>query len=931
MGNVNCCGMGLPFGLESDRASDDSTRPLPPPHLAHLQHRYAHSYPNLPPSSPYHPSHRYLHHANSLPLSHHAPPPHHSLPSSSSPSSSQHSLNPDESIIRTFEQLRHFPPEIFHPPSSSSSSSLLLTHISSLEVPYPRVRQLVLDFNSIAFVPLEIGLLRHLTELSLAGNLISSLPSSFYSLTSLVFLNLGSNALTHISPSIGNLVQLSHLYLPSNRLTSLPSSLRRCMRLQHLSLAENPIAWPEYGGPVSKTVKKTSRSTASTSQQPPYGITPLSLLPSSIASSHAAHYEGAAFPLPVSLTFVSLSSSHLLQVPGLLASTLVNLTHLDLSENFLRELPADFHLLRRLRVLHLSCNDLTELLCPCEVERRKKGREREERAAKRREKEEREEQERRTRQARMEALDPGAAEDDERVDLVDVVVEGEEIEEDAAEVDEAAEVTLSSNRSPSITSPHSTSHHRQSFSACCFPELNSLYLDNNFFSLPAPSPASNAPSLSCVPPCFLPMSLRFLRLDNNPLLMGLDGVIDSAAIRAQGVERERERRERKISKHAQTDVRTDDAERAQSPATAPDSRESAVNMRDLPRDERLEADKVNRKRSVSFSSVVSYVSPDSTSPWRGQSCTTPAERLIDDRFRHGWSMSAVLATLSALQSLRASSLRLDYRSILPSPVLDGLFLGCWESAKHKHGLLALHVSHVLTVAQFPPLYPHLFTYKQVQVQDVVGEDILQHLDDAVHWLHERRREGKRVLVHCRQGISRSATVAIAYVMTHGTADVALKAAEKEKDADRREPERKNIDSPRVDKENQRLLQQHDRQLSKDLADVQASVYERDDDDEVVVATACAAASTPAPASTPPSGFHPPSVLSSPRGVVAPRPPLPPPPPVLRAVPALAMSFDAAFTFVLSKRPSINPNDGFKEQLRRYEEYRRRGTAAHRSK
>ena len=924
MGNTNCCGIGVPFGFDPDRQSEPS-HPLPPPHLSHLHPsyfpHYARSYPTLS-TSPYRPHSRHpLHHTSSFPLTH-LPPPHHSLPPVSPPS-----LPSDESVIRTFESLRHFPPEIFTPPPTPSP--LFLTHISSLDIPYPRLRQLVLDFNCISHVPLEIGLLRSLTELSLAGNAIASLPSSFYSLTSLVFVNLGSNQLLHISPSIGNLVQLSHLYLPSNRLTSLPSSLRRCERLQHLSLAENRIVWPEAGVLVSKTIKKTSRSTASTStHHQGYGATPLSHLPSSVASSHAAaHYE-ATFPLPVSLTFLSLSSCHLTHIPGLLAPTLVNLTHLDLSENLLRDLPVDFHLLRRLRVLHLSCNDLTELLCPCEVERRKKSKEKEERATKRREKEEKEGQDRRDRRAKTE-VEVDEEDEDHRVDLSNVRLhtqqEEEEIEEDdEGEDNDVVDVTLSSNRSPSITSPHSASHRQSSSSSsCCFPDLNSLYLDNNYFTFPPPSPSSTSPPLSCISLCFLPFALRFLRLDNNPLLVCQDGLIDSAAIRALAIDktREKDKRERRNSKPPQSEatdtIRADDSDRAAALAAsvASESREAVVSPRDLPRDERMEVESERerqrevrelggaavdaraRKRSVSFSAVVSYSAVDPTGR-RPQSAGAPVERLIDDRFRHSWSIASVLSTFSAVQAIRSSSLRLDYRSFLPDPVLEGLFLGCWECAKNKHGLLSLHISHVMTVAQFPPLYPHLFTYKQLQVQDVVSEDILQHIEEAVTWLHDRRKEGKRTLVHCRQGISRSATVMIAYLMIHGTGEVQsrpLASPPLSAEGEKKDPERVE------QKEKARLL--YERQPSGEVSG-QVDVYQHEDP-EVVSSSS--------------------SVATSPRAV--PRPPLPPPPPVVRPSPALSMSFEAALAFVQSKRPSIRPNEGFVRQLRTLEEHRRRGGSA----
>lgn len=100
---------------------------------------------------------------------------------------------------------------------------------------------------------------------------------------------------------------------------------------------------------------------------------------------------------------------------------------------------------------------------------------------------------------------------------------------------------------------------------------------------------------------------------------------------------------------------------------------------------------------------------------------------------------------------------------LPDKICDRVFLGDLHCARNKHALLHLGVRHVLTVATFRPFYPHVFEYKVVDVEDQDGEDLLCHFEACVEFI-DRGVEKGGVFVHCRAGVSRSATVMIAYVM-----------------------------------------------------------------------------------------------------------------------------------------------------------------------
>ncbi|KAK7692380.1 hypothetical protein QCA50_004005 [Cerrena zonata] len=53
---------------------------------------------------------------------------------------------------------------------------------------------------------------------------------------------------------------------------------------------------------------------------------------------------------------------------------------------------------------------------------------------------------------------------------------------------------------------------------------------------------------------------------------------------------------------------------------------------------------------------------------------------------------------------------------------------------------------------------------RLNILDSTSTDIAPHLESTVTWIDERLRKGKNVLVHCQQGISRSAAVVIAYLI-----------------------------------------------------------------------------------------------------------------------------------------------------------------------
>ncbi|KAG2391924.1 hypothetical protein C9374_013409 [Naegleria lovaniensis] len=108
-----------------------------------------------------------------------------------------------------------------------------------------------------------------------------------------------------------------------------------------------------------------------------------------------------------------------------------------------------------------------------------------------------------------------------------------------------------------------------------------------------------------------------------------------------------------------------------------------------------------------------------------------------------------------------------FRRILiePSLVINGLYLSGNASAQSKHQMKRLGITHVLNVAEgLTTPFPFDFIYKKVELEDTLEQDLFPHLDECVDFIEEALKNHKTVLVHCKAGVSRSASMVIAYIM-----------------------------------------------------------------------------------------------------------------------------------------------------------------------
>lgn len=110
------------------------------------------------------------------------------------------------------------------------------------------------------------------------------------------------------------------------------------------------------------------------------------------------------------------------------------------------------------------------------------------------------------------------------------------------------------------------------------------------------------------------------------------------------------------------------------------------------------------------------------------------------------------------------SIRFDQHSG-PSEILPHLYLGSEYHATHPEWLRKNNITYILNVSNRSPyIDENEFDYKHLPVRDSNDSDITFIFEEAFAYINKVRDAGKKILVHCQAGISRSATICIAYLM-----------------------------------------------------------------------------------------------------------------------------------------------------------------------
>ena len=92
-----------------------------------------------------------------------------------------------------------------------------------------------------------------------------------------------------------------------------------------------------------------------------------------------------------------------------------------------------------------------------------------------------------------------------------------------------------------------------------------------------------------------------------------------------------------------------------------------------------------------------------------------------------------------------------------------LFISDLASACNIIEMKKRGITHVLSVVLgLDPLYPTDFVYKNVHIRDNEMQNLCQYFDECSKFIDDAIKNGGKVLVHCSYGISRSASIVIAY-------------------------------------------------------------------------------------------------------------------------------------------------------------------------
>eukprot|EP01129_Flabellula_baltica_P009841 TRINITY_DN4096_c0_g1_i1.p1 TRINITY_DN4096_c0_g1~~TRINITY_DN4096_c0_g1_i1.p1 ORF type:complete len:256 (-),score=56.94 TRINITY_DN4096_c0_g1_i1:16-783(-) len=114
-------------------------------------------------------------------------------------------------------------------------------------------------------------------------------------------------------------------------------------------------------------------------------------------------------------------------------------------------------------------------------------------------------------------------------------------------------------------------------------------------------------------------------------------------------------------------------------------------------------------------------------------------------------------------SLQSCIIVLKYHEV--QEIVPGVFLG-GENIDLEKGerLREWGITHVLSLIDAPHHNSHWFEYNDIVIKDSSKQDITEYLDETVVWMEQVIGDGGSLFVHCVQGVSRSASFVIAFIM-----------------------------------------------------------------------------------------------------------------------------------------------------------------------
>jgi protein-tyrosine phosphatase len=114
----------------------------------------------------------------------------------------------------------------------------------------------------------------------------------------------------------------------------------------------------------------------------------------------------------------------------------------------------------------------------------------------------------------------------------------------------------------------------------------------------------------------------------------------------------------------------------------------------------------------------------------------------------------------ALRIMNMSTLM--YHSISPlDQITDKIYLGDFRAADDKNILLDNGITHIINCARdIPEVYQDTFSYLSLNLRDANSQDLTEAIIVSLKFIEN----AKKVFIHCKQGVSRSASIVLAYLI-----------------------------------------------------------------------------------------------------------------------------------------------------------------------
>ncbi|KAL0972742.1 hypothetical protein UPYG_G00194170 [Umbra pygmaea] len=101
----------------------------------------------------------------------------------------------------------------------------------------------------------------------------------------------------------------------------------------------------------------------------------------------------------------------------------------------------------------------------------------------------------------------------------------------------------------------------------------------------------------------------------------------------------------------------------------------------------------------------------------------------------------------------------------PTEIFDHVYLGSEWNASNLEELQSSGVRYILNVTrEIDNFFPGMFEYHNIRVYDEEATNLLEYWNDTYKFITKAKKAGVKCLVHCKMGVSRSASTVIAYAM-----------------------------------------------------------------------------------------------------------------------------------------------------------------------